>query len=137
MLIIMIDGKRLLKEIIFNTSRASGKGGQHVNKVSTKVELIFNIEASALFSEEEKQLILSKSGKYLKDGISIHLFCSESRSQLHNKKIAFEKLIKLLEKYLKHAKERIPTEIPDEENEKRLAEKKHKAEKKQNRQRVE
>jgi ribosome-associated protein len=49
---IMFDENDLLKEIKFRTSRSSGKGGQNVNKVASKAELIFDVEASQLFSEE-------------------------------------------------------------------------------------
>ncbi|MEI6853155.1 MAG: peptide chain release factor-like protein, partial [Bacteroidota bacterium] len=75
----MFDEAGLLKEIKFRTSRSSGKGGQSVNKVSSKVELMFDVGASLVFSEEEKLLILMKSGSFLKDDICIHMVCQEDR----------------------------------------------------------
>eukprot|EP01031_Cornospumella_fuschlensis_P051723 gene51723-63234_t len=52
--------KDLLKEIKFKTSRSGGKGGQNVNKVSSKVELNLNISTSLLFTDEQKQILLQK-----------------------------------------------------------------------------
>lgn len=129
--------KELIKELSFRTSRSSRKGGQNVNKVSTKVELIFDVNASFYFTEEEKLLILTKSGKSLKDDGCIHITCSEGRSQYFNKKKAIEKFLLLIEKCLKPVKKRRKTWIPKEEKEKRLAEKKLKTEKKQGRKKVE
>ena len=126
----------LVKELSFRTSRSSGKGGQNVNKVSTKVELIFDIKASFYFTEEEKLLILSKSGKLLKDDGSIHITCSEGRSQYLNKKKAIEKFFLFIEKCLKPVKERRKTRIPKEEKEKRMADKKLQTEKKLGRKKV-
>ena len=127
---------KVIKDLTFRTSRSSGKGGQNVNKVSTKVELIFDVKASLFYTEKEKQKILSKSGKHLKDDGSVHIICSEGRSQYLNKKKAIEKLLILIEKCLKPEKKRISTRIPVEEKEKRIAEKKLQTEKKQGRRKV-
>jgi ribosome-associated protein len=129
----MFEEAGLLKEIRFRTSRSSGKGGQSVNKVSSKVELIFDVNASQIFSEEEKLLILMKSGSFLKDDIRIHIVCQEDRSQYMNKKIVIEKFLRLINKCLKIKKKRIETRSPSGENEKRLTEKKMLSDKKQNR----
>lgn len=129
--------KELVKELSFRTSRSSGKGGQNVNKVSTKVELIFDVNGSVYFTEAEKQRILSGSGKAIKDDGSIHIICSEGRSQYLNKKKAIEKFFLLMEKCLKPVKKRRKTRIPKEEREKRMAEKKLRTEKKQGRKKVE
>ena len=57
----MIFSKQeLLKEITFRTSRSGGKGGQHVNKVSSKVELNINIKSSSYFTDQEKELLIKK-----------------------------------------------------------------------------
>ncbi|HOY31834.1 MAG TPA: alternative ribosome rescue aminoacyl-tRNA hydrolase ArfB [Bacteroidales bacterium] len=132
----MEKDKEFLKELTFRTSRSPGKGGQNVNKVSTKVELIFDVESSLFFTPDEKQQILSKSGRYVKNDGFIHIQCSEGRSQYLNKKGAIEKLLKWIDKCLKPVKERIQTEIPDEEKEKRITEKKLQSEKKQVRKKV-
>jgi ribosome-associated protein len=129
----MFDEGDLIKELRFRTSRSSGKGGQSVNKVSSKVELIYNVNASQTFSEEEKLLIITKSGSFLKDDTCIHIICQEDRSQYMNKKKAVEKFIRLINKCLKIKKKRIETRSPSGENEKRLTDKKQLSDKKQNR----
>ncbi|HNZ42623.1 MAG TPA: alternative ribosome rescue aminoacyl-tRNA hydrolase ArfB [Bacteroidales bacterium] len=129
----MMDIEALLKEFSFRTSRSSGKGGQHVNKVSTKVEVIFNVANSMLLSNDEKEKILAGAGKHGRDDGTVFMICSEGRSQYLNKKKAIEKIIRLLEKCLAPVKSRVPTAVPDEEKEKRMAEKKKTAEKKRQR----
>jgi ribosome-associated protein len=133
----MFQEDDLIKEIKFRTSRSSGKGGQNVNKVSSKVELIFNVDSFQLFSEEEKMLIMTRSGSFLKDDNCIHIICQEDRSQYMNKKKAVEKFILLITKCLRPKKKRIETRSPFGENEKRLVEKKMMSEKKQNRKKPE
>jgi ribosome-associated protein len=87
-------------EFIFSTSRSSGPGGQNVNKVSSKVELRFSIENTALFSETEKELIFKKlKNKINKDGELILVSQSE-RTQLLNKKAVTGKFYDLISKAL-------------------------------------
>lgn len=94
----------LQKEVTYKASRSSGKGGQNVNKVSSKVELLFSTEQSALFTDEEKQYILPKLQSRLnKDGY-IQVICEEERSQYLNKEKALEKLYQLLCHALKKPK---------------------------------
>ena len=90
----------LQKEITYKTSRSGGKGGQNVNKVSSKVELLFSISNSALFSDEEKELLNDKLQSRLnKDGL-VQVICDEERSQYLNKEKAIERLVILLTKAL-------------------------------------
>jgi ribosome-associated protein len=100
------------------------------------VELIFDVEASLFLTDEEKMLIRSKSGKPLKDDGSIHITCSEGRSQYMNKQKAIEKFFLLIEKCLKPVKERRKTRVPKVEKEKRIADKKLQTEKKQGRRKL-
>jgi ribosome-associated protein len=87
-------------EFIFSTSRSSGPGGQNVNKVSSKVELRFNLISTAVFSEEEKGLIFKKlKNKINKDGELILVSQSE-RTQLMNKHAVIEKFYDLVSKAL-------------------------------------
>jgi len=90
----------LQKEITYKTSRSGGKGGQNVNKVSSKVELLFSISNSALFSDEEKELLNDKlQSRFNKDGL-VQVICDEERSQYLNKEKAIERLVILLTKAL-------------------------------------
>jgi ribosome-associated protein len=86
----------LQKEIIYKTSRSGGKGGQNVNKVSSKVELLFNVNQSPLFTDDEKALINQKlQSRFNKDGY-VQVICDEERSQYLNKEKAVDRLILLL-----------------------------------------
>lgn len=99
----------LQKEVIYKTSRSGGKGGQNVNKVSTKVELLFDINQSLLFTDEEKQLLQAKlQSRFNKDGY-VQVVCEEERSQYLNKEKAIEKLSVILVKALHQPKKRKAT----------------------------
>jgi ribosome-associated protein len=99
----------LQREVIYKTSRSGGKGGQNVNKVSTKVELLFGVEQSTLFTEEEKQLLLQKLQSRLNRDGYVQVMSEEERSQYLNKEKAIEKLHQLLAKALLVPKPRKPT----------------------------
>jgi ribosome-associated protein len=88
--------KEILKEVQFKTSRSGGKGGQHVNKVSTKVELIFHVNNSMVLTDEQKIRIREKLLSQIDSEGFIHVVSQASRSQLENKKIAISKFLKLL-----------------------------------------
>lgn len=118
------------KEIIFKTSRSGGKGGQYVNKVSTKVILIFNVLNSNAIDEKEKEIIIDKLGKRLTNEGNLIITSESERSQYLNKKKAIEKLHSILSNALKQNKERIKTSPSEEAKEKRIKEKKIISEKK-------
>ncbi len=126
-----IDKDLFASECKFKTSRSGGKGGQNVNKVETKVELLFNINASSLFSDEEKILLKEKLFARLNEEGLLQVVSSEERSQLQNKERAVEKAIKLIEKALKPVKKRKPTKPTIEAIQKRLSDKQLKSVKKQ------
>ena len=95
-----LKNRSLENEFIFSTSRSSGPGGQNVNKVSTKVELRFNLNLSTNFFEEEKQLIFNKlRNKINKEG-EIILVSQSERTQLMNKNAVIEKFFDLVSKAL-------------------------------------
>jgi ribosome-associated protein len=87
-------------EFVFSTSRSGGPGGQNVNKVSTKVELRFNLSFSPNFSEAEKELIFSKLRNKINKEDEIILVSQSERTQLMNKIAVTQKFYDLLSKAL-------------------------------------
>jgi len=122
----------IIQECTFKAVRSSGAGGQHVNKVSSKIELSFHLLSSEGLSEYEKTLLQRKL-KLSKEGFLL-LQCSESRSQHKNKDLVIKRFLSLLKKGLIVPKRRIPTKTPKSVIRKRLKNKKHQADKKTNRQ---
>jgi ribosome-associated protein len=123
----------LLKEVTFKTSRSGGKGGQNVNKVSSKVELNINIRTSALLTEEQKVRILEiLSNRISSEGV-LQVITEEDRSQLRNKDKGLKKLILLLRTALYKPKLRRATKPGRSVVEKRLKLKQATAMKKINR----
>lgn len=126
----------LERELMFSTSRASGPGGQNVNKVETKVTLKFDLESSSLLSEEEKTLLREKLKSLVtKDGMVI-VSSQEKRSQLQNKEEVMLKFDRLLAKAFEKKKKRKATKPSKSSMQKRMVSKKKNAEKKQWRQRI-
>ncbi len=120
----MINKDQILKELTFKASRSSGSGGQNVNKVSTKVELRFDLYNSLLLSDNQKERIESKlKNRISSEGILIITSDSE-RTQLRNKKNVIELFFELIEKALQRPKKRVKTKPTRTSKEKRLKEKK-------------
>jgi len=128
--------EKLLTELQFQASRSSGAGGQHVNKVSSKIELRFNIVDSSALSEDEKNLLLDKLQAKLNKNNELILTCQESRSQHKNKEIVVSKLFVLLKKSLYIPKKRKPTKPNKQAIKKRLEKKAKQALKKENRKKI-
>lgn len=124
-----IDRASIVNECTFLTSRSGGKGGQHVNKVETKVTVKFDLVNSELFSEAIKEKLLVKLNHKLSQGVLI-LSSETTRSQLRNKDAVIDKLIKLLVDTFKVPKKRIPTKISKAKKAERLEKKKNLSQKK-------
>jgi ribosome-associated protein len=128
-----MDKSCLLRELKFKAVRSSGAGGQHVNKVSTKIELSFDlVNSKALRLEEKERLLIKLSNRLTKDQVFL-LQCDESRSQHKNKALAIKRFFELLASALKVPKKRKATKPSKKATEKRLQSKKKTAQKKANR----
>ena len=90
----------LLPNVTFKTSRSGGKGGQNVNKVSSKVEVNFDFLASIVFNDAEKSLIKHKLFNRMNADGLVQVICEEERSQYLNKEKALSKLYLLLKSAL-------------------------------------
>lgn len=122
---------KLLDEVWFKTSRSGGKGGQNVNKVSTKVELLFNISDSFNLSEEQKfRLRLKYKNKIDSEGY-LRIVSQEDRSQYKNKVNAIRKFKELIAEGLKVKRRRLKTSVPKSAKTSRTKMKKNLSEKKQ------
>ncbi|TGV02889.1 alternative ribosome rescue aminoacyl-tRNA hydrolase ArfB [Flavivirga rizhaonensis] len=129
----MFNKEILIEELSFKAIRSSGSGGQHVNKVSSKIELTFNLIESLAFNNEQKIRLQNKLKQRLtKDGFLI-LQCDESRSQHKNKELVIKRFLELVRVGLIIPKKRIPTKIPKAVIRKRLKNKRNLSDKKANR----
>lgn len=120
----------VILEISYKAVRSSGAGGQHVNKVASKVIGAFNIAASNGLTDYEKQFLTKKLAPRLtKDGVLL-LAAEESRSQYRNKALCTERLLHLLETNLIRPKVRKATQPTKASKKRKLNSKKKNAEKK-------
>ncbi|AXT62199.1 aminoacyl-tRNA hydrolase [Aquimarina sp. AD10] len=128
-----MNASLIISELKFKAIRSSGAGGQHVNKVSSKVELSFNILNSKGLTDEEKLRLEQKlSSRLTKDGV-LYLQCGDSRSQHRNKELVIKRLIDVLKAALYVPKKRIATKPSRGSVKKRLDSKQKHSLKKSNR----
>jgi ribosome-associated protein len=132
----MANWSQIEKEFSYTTSRSSGAGGQHVNKVESKVRVCFNINNSLGLSNEEKALLSQKYFKLLDKSGQVCLVVQSSRQQFSNRKEANKRLLELLKNGLMAPKKRIKTRIPKSSKDKRLDEKRFRSEKKELRKKI-
>jgi ribosome-associated protein len=118
--------KKILSEIRAQTSRSSGKGGQHVNKTETKVELFWNIEESSGVTSQQKKRLFEKLKNKINADSELHITCEETRSQVKNREIAEKKLWDTIQRALKKSKRRIKTKPTKASQKKRVDDKKKK-----------
>jgi len=130
------ERSEFLKSLSFKTSRSGGKGGQNVNKVSSKVEVIFNVGSAGFFTAEEKALLYERLDNRMDQEGNLHVVSQEDRSQLINKERAIDKLIALLISSLHVNKVRKPSRTPRSVIMKRKSDKQSISVKKESRRRL-
>ena len=110
-----------LAEIELRFSRSSGPGGQHANTAETRVEAIFDVDASSALTETQKQRVVAKAGSTLR------AVAQDERSQLRNRELAVERLVAQLREALKVPRRRVATKPTKAARERRLESKKRRS----------
>ena len=128
-----METEKIITELNFKAVRSSGAGGQNVNKVSSKVVLTFDLNASQALNEQEKALLTIKLATKLTSENLLILNCDEDRSQLKNKAIVTKRFLDFIEKSLIVPKKRKATKVPRSVIEKRIKEKRNTSEIKETR----
>jgi len=113
-----MDVESIRSEVAFRFSRSSGPGGQHAQKSSTRVEALFDVEASAALTDAERRRVLTKLGPVV---LSI---AQDERSQLRNRELATDRIVEQLREATKVRRARRPTKPTRASAERRLDEKK-------------
>ena len=116
--------------------RSSGPGGQHVNKVSTAVQLRFNAKNSGNISAKVFNRLRAIAGSKLTEDGNLIIVSREHRSQSQNRRVALDKLISLLKQATKKPKHRMPTRPSQASVEKRLRNKRFQSQKKKSRRNI-
>jgi ribosome-associated protein len=120
-----------VSEIDLRFSRSSGPGGQHAQKSETRVEAIFDIEASSALSPAQKARVIRKAGPVLR------AVAQDERSQLRNRELAVERVVESLREALRVPRRRRPTKPTPASRQRRLEQKRRRGETKQLRRRPE
>jgi len=121
-------------ELDVRVSRASGAGGQHVNKTSSRVEIFWNVQGSRALSEDQRARLLDRLASRLTTEGSVRVVASDMRSQSRNRNLAEERLADMVRRALVIPKKRRPTRPTKASKEARLDEKKRRSHTKRERQ---
>jgi ribosome-associated protein len=115
------------EELAFRTSRAGGPGGQHVNKVSTRVTLQFDVDGSPSLSAAQKARLHERLATRINREGVLRVACGRHRSQAANRAEAVERFAILLRDALARRKQRRSTKVPAIEKRKRVEQKRRRA----------
>lgn len=110
-------------ELKFTYSTSSGPGGQHVNKVATRVTLLFDVQNSQFLSDSQKQRIAKNLATRINKLGVLRVVTSKHRSQRVNRRVAIERFSSLLEEALRVQKRRKKSKVPTAAKRKRLEQK--------------
>lgn len=114
-------------EVELRVSRSSGPGGQHANTAETRVEAVFDVEASGSLSAAQKRRVVGRAGRVLR------AVAQDERSQARNRELAVERLVARLAEALRVERRRVPTRPTEASRERRLADKRRRSAVKRNR----
>ena len=109
-------------EVELRFSRSSGPGGQHAQKTDTRVEAVFDVEASATLTDAQKRRVLARLGPV------VRAVAQDERSQWRNRELALERLAEALREALRVQRRRRPTRPTKAAVEKRLEGKRRRGE---------
>ncbi|MBA3733672.1 MAG: aminoacyl-tRNA hydrolase [Actinobacteria bacterium] len=108
-------------DVAFRYSRSSGPGGQHAQKSETRVEAVFDVEASDALTETQKRRVIGRAGPVLRS------IAQDERSQLRNRELALERLVEQLRQALRVERRRVPTKPTEAARQRRLDEKRRRS----------
>ncbi|HEY3183694.1 MAG TPA: alternative ribosome rescue aminoacyl-tRNA hydrolase ArfB [Gaiellaceae bacterium] len=112
-----MDADSIRSEVAFRYSRSSGPGGQHAQKSSTRVEALFDVEASDALTAAEKRRVLARVGPV------VRAVAQDERSQLRNRELATDRIVEQLREATRVRRKRRPTKPTAASQERRLDEK--------------
>ena len=120
-------------ELRYAASRSGGPGGQHVNKVNSRVTLYFDLHGSTVLSATQKRRIRARLSTRIGRSGELRVHAQRHRSQAANRELAAQRMAELLAFALRETKRRKKTRISRAERERRLSDKRHRAATKRNR----
>ena len=106
-----------LAEVQLRFSRSSGPGGQHAQKSETRVEAVFDVEASNALTDIQKRRVVARAGPVLR------ALAQDERSQFRNRELAVERLVEQLRRALRGERRRVPTKPTEASRRRRLEDK--------------
>jgi len=116
-----MDAESIRSEVAFRVSRSSGPGGQHAQKSSTRVEALFDVEASEGLSDAERRRVLERLGPV------VRAIAQDERSQTRNRELATQRILDQVTEAAKPRRRRRATEPTAASREQRLEEKRRRS----------